>query len=42
MTDAVTLDRLTVTFGDHVAVRDVTLSLPKGKVTALIGPCGCG
>ena len=42
MTDAVTLDRLTVTFGDHVAVRDVTLSLPKGKVTALIGPSGCG
>ena len=40
--DAVTLDHLTVTFGDHVAVRDVTLALPKGQVTALIGPSGCG
>ena len=39
---AITLEDLTVSFGDHVAVRDVTLALPKGKVTALIGPSGCG
>jgi phosphate transport system ATP-binding protein len=40
--NAITLDHLTVTFGDHVAVRDVSLDLPKGEVTALIGPSGCG
>ncbi|HET6875788.1 MAG TPA: ATP-binding cassette domain-containing protein, partial [Acidimicrobiales bacterium] len=39
---SVTLDRVSVAFGDHVAVRDVSLSVPKGQVTALIGPSGCG
>jgi phosphate transport system ATP-binding protein len=39
---ALTLDGVSVTFGGHVAVRDVTLSLPRGKVTALVGPSGCG
>ena len=39
---AVTLMDLGVTFGDHVAVRDVSLAVPSGKVTALIGPSGCG
>ena len=31
-----------MSFGDHVAVRDVTLSMPSREVTALIGPSGCG
>ena len=31
-----------VTFGDHVAVRNVTLALPAHQVTALVGPSGCG
>ena len=39
---AVTLEELSVSFGDHVAVRDVSLALPAGRVTALIGPSGCG
>ena len=39
---AVTLADLTVTFGGHVAVRNVTLTVPRGNVTALIGPSGCG
>src|SRR5690606_26771277 len=29
-------------FGTHVAIRDVTLSLPEKAVTALIGPSGSG
>ena len=39
---AVTLEDLKVSFGDHVAVRNVTLALPARQVTALVGPSGCG
>jgi phosphate transport system ATP-binding protein len=39
---AVTLNDVSVTFGEHVAVRGVTLSLPPNQVTALVGPSGCG
>jgi phosphate transport system ATP-binding protein len=39
---AVSLENVRVSFGDHVAVRDVTLALPAHQVTALVGPSGCG
>jgi phosphate transport system ATP-binding protein len=39
---AVTLENVRVSFGDHVAVRNVTLALPARQVTALVGPSGCG
>ena len=39
---AVSLRDVSVTFGSHRVVRDVTLELPKNKVTALVGPSGCG
>lgn len=39
---AVTLESLKVSFGGHVAVRNVTLELPARQVTALVGPSGCG
>ncbi|MGD0873474.1 MAG: phosphate ABC transporter ATP-binding protein [Acidimicrobiales bacterium] len=39
---AVTLDDVSISFGDHVAVRNVTLQLPAREVTALVGPSGCG
>ncbi|HET6793950.1 MAG TPA: phosphate ABC transporter ATP-binding protein [Acidimicrobiales bacterium] len=39
---AVSLEGVTVAFGDHVAVRDVTLPLAEHRVTALVGPSGCG
>ncbi len=29
-------------YGDTQAIFDVTMSIPQGKVTALIGPSGCG
>jgi len=33
---------LTVRYGANVAVRDVTLKIAAGDITALIGPSGCG
>jgi phosphate transport system ATP-binding protein len=39
---AVTLDNVSVTFGDRLAVHNVTLQIPARQVTALVGPSGCG
>jgi phosphate transport system ATP-binding protein len=39
---ALTLEGVRVSFGDHVAVRNVTLAIADREVTALIGPSGCG
>jgi len=44
---AVTLEHVSVTYGKvenvkQVAVRDVSLDLPRNRVTALLGPSGCG
>jgi phosphate transport system ATP-binding protein len=36
------VDNLSVDYGEHRAVRDVTLKVYKQQVTALIGPSGCG
>lgn len=37
----ITLDRVSAGYRDF-ALRDITLELPQGKLTALIGPNGCG
>ena len=39
---AVTLEDVSVSFGDATAVRNTTLSFPANQVTALVGPSGCG
>lgn len=39
---AVELRGVSVTFGKHRAVRDVTFDMPRHQVTALVGPSGCG
>lgn len=39
---AVELRDVTVTFGAHVAVHNVTMTVPVRQVTALVGPSGCG
>src|SRR5271167_1771011 len=39
---AVSLEKVSVTFGTHRVVRDVTLDLARHRVTALVGPSGCG
>jgi phosphate transport system ATP-binding protein len=36
------LERLSVYYGSFRAVRDVTLRVRRGHITALIGPSGCG
>jgi len=36
------LDHLTVAYGDTVALRDVSLVVPAGRVAALLGPNGAG
>ena len=36
------LDNLSCFYGSFRAVRDISLQVPKNKITALIGPSGCG
>jgi phosphate transport system ATP-binding protein len=35
-------DVLSVWYGPSLAVREVTIAIPRNKITALIGPSGCG
>lgn len=41
-TDEVRFEHVSYSYGDTVAADDVTLTLPAGSVTALIGPSGSG
>jgi phosphate transport system ATP-binding protein len=36
------LDRVSVYYGDMLAVNEVTMDIPHNQITALIGPSGCG
>lgn len=38
----VTVENLSKKFGDFVALKDLTITFPAGKVTCLLGPSGCG
>jgi phosphate transport system ATP-binding protein len=40
--ETISLDNVTVRYGDHVVVEDVSLSIRRNSVTAFIGPSGCG
>ena len=42
MTDIVTLTNLTKTYNGVPALRDVTMSIPSGKIVGLLGPNGSG
>ncbi|WP_028749310.1 ABC transporter ATP-binding protein [Rhizobium mesoamericanum] len=43
MSDAyLKLDKLTLAYGDRVAVKDLDLSIAKGELVAMLGPSGCG
>jgi polar amino acid transport system ATP-binding protein len=39
---AVELERIRLSYGDHVALKDVSLTLASGEVMAMIGPSGSG
>ena len=36
------LKNVTIRYGQHVAVKDVTFDIPRNQITAMIGPSGCG
>ena len=38
----ISLQNVTISYGNYDAVKNVFCDIPKGKVTALIGPSGCG
>jgi putative spermidine/putrescine transport system ATP-binding protein len=40
--DYLTLEGLTLAYGDTVAVKDLDLSIGRGELVALLGPSGCG
>jgi len=42
MSHGVTLDHVTMRFGDFVAVRDVALDIRPGEFFSFLGPSGCG
>lgn len=39
---AVLLERVSKRFGDHTVIDDVTLAIPRGRITVLLGPSGSG
>lgn len=42
MTTAVELERLTIRYGSHCVIQDLSLCVAEGQITALVGPSGCG
>lgn len=36
------IDNLNAWFGSFLALRDISLAIPKNRITAIIGPSGCG
>lgn len=42
MTDAIRAEGLTLAYSGRTVLKDVTFAIPEGKLTALIGPNGCG
>ena len=39
---ALSLQNVTISYGNFEAVKNVFCDIPRGKVTAFIGPSGCG
>ena len=35
-------EHVNVYYGNFLAVKDITMNVPKNRITALIGPSGCG
>ena len=39
---ALTLNHLSLWYGERQALHDISLRIPEKRITALIGPSGCG
>ena len=39
---AIAVKQLSVTLGNKHILQDISVSIPMGKITTLIGPNGCG
>ena len=42
MSDIITVKDMCLWYGEHQALKDISLTIPEKKITALIGPSGCG
>jgi phosphate transport system ATP-binding protein len=42
MVNVLTIDGLSVSYGNVPALRDVRLTVPRQQITAVVGPSGCG
>ena len=42
MSDIINVKNLRLWYGENQALKDITINIPKNKITALIGPSGCG
>jgi phosphate transport system ATP-binding protein len=38
----ISLNNLSITYGDHKVLQDITVDIPDGRITTIIGPSGCG
>jgi len=38
----ITVQGLSVYYGDHCALQDISVAIPRHRITAIIGPSGCG
>lgn len=42
MNNIITVNDLSLWYGEHKALNEISLDIPKNSITALIGPSGCG
>ena len=40
--DKITIENLNLYYGDFQALKNINLHIPENKITAFIGPSGCG
>lgn len=38
----ISVRKLTTSYGNHEALKDITVDIPDGQITVIIGPSGCG
>ena len=42
MNNIISVKNMNLWYGDHQALKNVTMDIPENSITALIGPSGCG